>query len=163
MPVAMMKPDKKPMWVVVLDASYARLFTLNPGAAHPIGQAPELTEFETLAHPEGRMSREELGADGGGTTPNTGRGGWHTTSHDDDPKREELDRFAHEVAHRLNSARTANAFETLALVAAPTMLGLLRHELDEPTRRTVTFELGKHMLHASPRELREALPAHLFA
>lgn len=109
------------------------------------------------------MSREELGADGGGSTPNTGRGGWHTTSHDDDPKREENDRFAREVAQRLNSARTANAFASLALVAAPTMLGLLRHELDEATRRTVTFELGKHLPHASPRELREALPAHLFA
>ncbi len=68
-----------------------------------------------------------------------------------------MQRFAAELAERLEAGRVAGTFQRLILVAPPHFLGLLRESLDAPTRAMVHTSLDKDYSQETVPELANQL------
>jgi protein required for attachment to host cells len=107
--------DVTSTWVVVADASAARIFSFT-----------DKNGEWTL--------RETLKGDGSGHPDQTAHSGSKASEHkgalhghgEPDQKETQERRFAHTLAHVLERGHASNAFAKLALVAPPKLLGQLR-------------------------------------
>lgn len=144
----------KPLWLVVANHSQARIFSAESAT---LG---ELTEIEDLTHPLSRLHDREMTSDLPGKIKSVAAGG-HAFAAASDPKKHEVDNFAHRVAQRLESGFNANAFSRLAIIAEPTFLGLLRHCLSEPLKNSICFERDSNLANFSIEVIRSHLPARL--
>jgi protein required for attachment to host cells len=141
------------IWVVVADASRARIFSAEkPNSA--------LEEVQTLTHPASRLHEGDLVAERQGRERNPGGGG-HEGGHEQEAKEEEANRFAIEVNDVLEAARNANRFYKLYVVAAPSFLGLLRKQQSAPLKRLLAEEVSKNLSTLSPADIRKSLPEYL--
>lgn len=142
------------IWVVVADASRARIFTARtPGDG--------LVELETLTHPEGRLHEGDLVTDRSGRDRDAAGGGGHDMGHTDDAKDTEGARFAVEVCDALEKARVQGEIKKLHVVASPHFLGLLRKQQTAALKKLVEGELSKNLVTKNPEEIRKALPEFL--
>jgi Protein required for attachment to host cells len=121
------------VWIVAADSAGARIFT----AATPTGP---LEEVETFLRPEAPM----------GQVGGRARAG-------------EAARFAGELAARLEAARAEGRYESLYLLAAPEVLGPLRHRLSPQTAAVLQLEIDKDLTRRDAGEIRAALPERLFS
>lgn len=144
------------VWVVVANASTARLFRGSDDGR-------SVVEFETLAHPAGRLAGRELVSDAPGVAFRSSGNGWHTAGPDAELKQHELRSFATEIARRLDDARTHGDCRNVAVIAAPALLGELRARMNAPTGAMVSFTLDKNMVHAAASDLLAALPMRFLA
>jgi len=142
------------IYVVVADHCCARFFT----AAVP--EAP-LVELKSLANPQLHQHEGGLVTDHAGSFNSGTRRGGHTAGHDNTTRHHFSERFASEICKELAAARIGGRCTRIHVIAEPGFLGLLRHELDEPTRRLVASELSKDVVRSLPAEIRELLPARL--
>lgn len=65
--------------------------------------------------------------------------------------------FAKQLATMLDETRCAGSFDQLILIAEPKLLGSLREQLSEPTRRLVKVESSQEL----SRPTQESLRSHL--
>jgi len=133
----------RPTWVVVCDASRARLFAFDK-------RDEPWTVVEDLANPAGRarsrgLVEDKAGHLGPGSQPRT------------DPTRVEEERFAHRLGELLETGFDGHRYGSLVLVAPPRFLGLLRAALSAPVARRVTVSVDKDLTRSDPRELRDRL------
>jgi len=140
-------------WILVADSTRARIFTADTPSS-------PLEEIEDFSHNEGRLHDREITSDLPGKIKSAGAGG-HTFEQPTDPKKHEIDNFAHYIAKFLEKAHNANRFEQLIIVAGPSFLGLLRNNLPEHIKQLVRFELGKEISMLSAADIREHLPQYL--
>ncbi len=140
-------------WIVVSDAARARIFVTDP----------ELTgwaEHNVLVHPASRSGIGELVSDT--HAHSTGRGPRsgprQTDTHDN-----ESVRFARELAVHLRQQRTAGAYESLVIVAAPRFLGQLRPLLDKNVAAMVQTEIAKDYANLRGPEVHKRVSAALMA
>ena len=143
-------------WIVVCDASRARLFMKKDGAV-------EWVKFEEFEHPASRARAEDLVTDQQGrNSASSGRVGktGTTTAPQTDPMEVEEQRFAHSIGEILNQAHAQGAFDQLVIVAAPNFLGLLRGELVSRVQKAIYATIDKNLSNLSDREIEErvALP-----
>ncbi len=145
------------VWVVVANASTARLF-------HGTEDGRSVVEFETLAHPAGRVAgRELMTTDSPGPALRSSGAGGHGVGPETEIRQHELRSFATTIARRLDDARTHGACRSVAVIAAPALLGELRARLNAPTGAMVSYTLDKNMVHAGARDLLAALPVRFLA
>jgi len=144
----------QPTWILVAESSRARIFRADTPSA-------PLAEIQTLAHPEGREHEQDLTSDLPGHDSDKTGSGRHGFQDETEPKQQEAIDFAKRIAHALESARNNGDFKQLIIVAAPAFLGTLRNELNEQTKKLVTFELDKNLSQHSPEDIRQHLPEHL--
>ena len=139
------------MWVVVADASSARLFsTRAPGAP--------LQFLERLEHPAGRMHASELVSDRQGQSQSdTPAGIPHGFAAHTPPRDVEAARFAHQIAARLEVGGKDRSYQHLALVMAPRMLGQVRDALSPKTRAAVALTLEHRLVDVTVEELERRL------
>lgn len=137
------------IWVVAADASRARLFTTK-------NSRQPLQELESMVHPEGRARGRDIGRDEPGVVFESHGQGRHATQ--TERKNEEANVFARRICERLNKARVERRCEKLYMVAPPHFLGMLRDNLDRPTRELVADEVPKEVVTADPERIREVLP-----
>ena len=78
-----------------------------------------------------------------------------------DPKKQEGIRFAREICDFLNSAHAARRFERLYIMAAPSFLGELRHNLSKSVFQSVCEQIAKNVTRMDPATIREHLPERL--
>jgi protein required for attachment to host cells len=140
-------------WILVADTTRARIFTAEAPSA-------PLEELEDLSHTEGRLHDREITSDLPGKVKSFGGGG-HAFEQPTDPKKHEIDNFAHQIAQHLEKAYNTNRFEQLIIVAAPSFLGLLRSHLPEQIKKRVRFELDKELTLLSAADIRQHLPQYL--
>jgi len=141
------------IWVVVADASRARIFSAEkPNSA--------LEEVQTLTHPASRLHEGDLVAERQGRERNPGVGG-HEGGHEQEAKEEEANRFASEVNDALEAGRVANKFYKLYVIAAPSFLGLLRKLQSAPLKKLLAEEVSKNLTTQSPADIRKNLPDYL--
>ena len=119
----------KPIYVVVADNVHARIFTVKTLSS-------PLEEIETLTHLEGRLHDREMTSDFPGKIKGNGKMG-HAFEQRTDPKQNESDKFASQIANYLEDAHNTNKFNQLLLIADPSFLGLLRKNFSEPIRKLV--------------------------
>ncbi|MGZ5007893.1 MAG: host attachment protein [Methylobacter sp.] len=140
-------------WILVADNTRARIFTAETPSS-------PLEEIEDLSHTEGRLHDREITSDLPGRIKSAGTVG-HTYDQPTDPKKHEIDNFAHRIARYLEDAHNANRFEQLLIVAGPSFLGLLRKQLPENIKKLVCFELDKEITLLSAADIRQHLPQYL--
>lgn len=137
-------------WVLVADAGRARVLRLA-SARGPLEPA-----LETDLVGETRPGREVM-ADRPGRTFDSEGAGRHAKEPSTDPDRVARERFAREIATRLDAERRQGRFERLVIVAPPGMLGELRAALPEATAAVVKAEVGKDFTTLEPAALLERL------
>lgn len=134
-----MKPPRT--WILTANGTVARVFDYTPldGLAAVEGHewsappGPEYSDSQGMSHSRFGQSQHRMAA--------------HTG-----PDHEHLV-FAREIATELETAHRKGEFESLVLIAAPAMLGLLRDELDKDVRDTVRIELDKDLTRMPTAEL----------
>ncbi|MGB5453518.1 MAG: host attachment protein [Sedimenticolaceae bacterium] len=141
------------IWVLVADASRARVFT----ADKPAGP---LNEVEALSNPEARLHEGDIVSDRSGHVM-SGNGGGHNLGSKDQAKEEVANRFAAEVCKQLEKGRTGNAFAKLYVVASPAFLGLMRKHQSDALRELISDEIAKDLSRESPDRIRAQLPEYL--
>jgi len=152
-----MNHNKRKVWVVVADASRARLFL----AETPRGP---LVELEDAAHSAARLQDHELLSDRAGRSFDIQGHHRHAMEATTNPHDQEAQRFAHELAERLRVHHNAHDFDGLVLVAAPRFLGLLRGALDEQVAKQVLASLDLDLTRIpSPSEVQSHLPDPIYA
>lgn len=141
----------KGKWIVVADASRARIFQAEAVNG-------ELHELETLTHPEGRLHEQELTSDLPGRSFDSGGQGRHGMEAENSPKHQELIHFSKFVATHLNDARKSGELKSLYIVAPAEVLGLLRDHLDKNTKAMLVGDLTKNYSTLTSQELLKHLP-----
>lgn len=142
---------RKITWIVVADASRARLYRAQGREGwvllweqdHPASRShPSLHEYMDEA---GFSHTETLRHDG----PATG-----VAPHD-----HAAQRFAHQIADLVDDGRRHGLFDELILIAAPHFLGLVRAALTLDAARMVRAALPKDLSSMGDREVRGRLMA----
>ena len=137
-------------WVVVANASRADIYSRQK-------KHGPLEVVQCLTEDKARAKERDLVADEPGRSFDSVGQGQHTM----EPQHTEKDRlltgFARRIAHVLESARQAERFGRLVIVAAPAMLGELRHQLDDVTAQHVTAEFSKELTDRDPETLAKLL------
>ncbi len=144
----------KPIWLVIANRTQARIFSASSSVLD------EFNEIDDLTHLESRLHDRQLTCDLPGKIK-SGAAGGHAFEQPTDPKKHEVDSFAHFVADYLESAHNVHAFSRLAVIAEPVFLGLLRHCYSEPLKRLICFELDRNLTHCNAQEIRDHLPDYL--
>ena len=140
--------------VLVASAGQARFFTLDSPTA-------DLIELSSAINPEARMREEDLMDDRRGRYHDQGGAGRSAIDESTDPKDVTIQRFARELAHKLERERTQRRLERLYLVASPSFLGELRKHLSNHLKPLLAGEIAKDFTHLDSRELRKHLPERL--
>ncbi|MGE3849412.1 MAG: host attachment protein [Gammaproteobacteria bacterium] len=133
-------------WIVVAHRAGARIFLRR-------GHEAALELLERIEHPAGLRQDREHDSDRPGRTHDRCGAGRHALSSEESPRERSAADFARELAARLAAARTAQACDRVVLVAEPHLLGLLREALDEPTRRCVSGEITRDLVHVDDRDV----------
>lgn len=132
-------------WILVANASIARLF-----ANH--GPKKGLQLLKEFTHPESREKGADLVSDRAGHMQNVGNG--HGSRQPaSNPRQNELDRFALELAKELEKGRGSNSFDRLILVASSPFLGILKQRLGSQLHNLVSESIEKDYTWSTEREL----------
>ncbi|MBA2352425.1 MAG: host attachment protein [Burkholderiales bacterium] len=132
-------------WILVANSSHAKIFCNS-------GMKKGLQLVAELDHPESREKRMDLASDrpGHNKASGNGRGAFVQAT---DPKQNEADHFALEVAKNLEHGRTINEYERLILVASNPFMGLLKNRLDSHVLDKVSETIEKDYTKSSDKEL----------
>ncbi len=137
------------IWVLVADASRARLFEAENRKA-------PLQEKQDWMHPASRLHEGDLVSDDNGRRE--GPGGRHGVASEPVHKQAEEDRFAQELAQVLEDARKNDAFVRLYLIAPPKFLGSLRKHASKELQEKIADEIAKDLSTHSVDDIRRQLP-----
>ena len=138
-------------WLIVADLDKTRIFQFS--FHHPKLQS--VTASRNTSHEMDDSLRSK-----GSTLTGTGEGlRSFTTEHS--LKRRHHDRYVHEVAEIINSAKKEGAFQRLFIAAGPQMMGLLRSQLHKETLQLVEREFLKDYARFSQEDLFEAIKPEL--
>lgn len=132
-------------WILVANASRARLFE-NTG----INKGLKLvSEFE---HPASRMKGSDLVSDRPGHMPRSGnsQGSRQPTI---EPKQNEAEHFAKEIANTLEMGRGQNGYERLIVAAAAPFLGVLKSHLSDGVISRMSETINKDYTQVPEHEL----------
>jgi len=129
-----MKPD----WILVANASEARLLQHEPGCP--------LTVLLAYHHPSSRLHSSELGDDERGRQRSDRSPGAKAFEGHLEPQRKEHLRFARELAGALEQGAADGRCHRIHVFAASPFLGELRQEFGAATRRVLA---GSHDLDLS--------------
>ena len=133
-----LKPRKGYTWVVVADAAradfYNRVTRRSP---------PEL--MGGFAEPRARGKEQDFAADAPGRSFDSSGRNRHAMEPDHTVKQHLRETFAQQIAAALEEGRQAGHYTQLIIVAAPAMLGELRHQLSDPTGKLVVAEYSKDL------------------
>ncbi len=134
-------------WVVVADASGARIFSY-PLKTKDWKLVRELAGTGADAPDEGKAM---------GTRAEEHQGALKGHAAGSTPKEKKERDFAHEVVEVLEHGMSSNLFGHLALVAAPKLLGELREHLGRGLAQKVVVEINKDYTHLTQKEIKEQL------
>lgn len=117
----------KPNWILIANATEARLLEQEPG--NP------LVVLQAFHHPAGRMHSSTLGdAKAGSEHSGHGFASAALQPRVDAQTKEHL-HFAHELAQKLEQGATQGSYAALSIHASSPFLGELKQALGEQTRR----------------------------
>jgi protein required for attachment to host cells len=136
-------------WILVANASTARIFE-NTG----INKGLQLINQHD--HPESRMKGSDLVSDRPGHMQSVGNG--HGARQPaTDPKQNEAEHFAIELAKTLDQARGNGKYERLIVVASNPFLGTLKPRLSGQIQAMISETIEKDYTRATEKELADHL------
>lgn len=136
----------KSQWIVVANASLARFFKRD---------APDepLVPLLNLQHPQSRAKGSNLARERPGREAVDGSAGANHFEPRTDPRRKEHQRFAHEVAARLDDALASSQFNSLCLFASAPFLGELKAELSDAVLHRMQLSIDSDFTSLGLQEL----------
>jgi protein required for attachment to host cells len=140
-------------WVVVADASRAKIYSRQQ-------RRGQMELVQSLAEPAARAKQGDFDADAPGRSFDSQGDGRHAMEPDHTAKEHLRETFAHEIAAVLESARNNHRIEQLVVVAAPAMLGALRTQFSDATRKLVVTEISKDVTNEEPAVIAALIDAH---
>lgn len=140
--------------VLVADASKARYFRVDS----PIG---ELIEEGTDVNPAARLHTRDMTSDSPGEQRSHAGDGRTYMGDSNEPKDVEMQRFARDIADKLEKERSTGSMERLYVVAPPRFLGELRNYMKPPLKAIVAEEINKDLADLDTEKLRQQLPERL--
>lgn len=140
---------KKDSWLLVANSSLARIFKFE--------KRNELKELKVFEHPESRLHNRDLVSDRPGRDFESMGTVRHALEPKTSPKQVEFIQFAKQLADYLEQACKQGEFETLYIVASPSLLGLLRQSFHPNTIKTIKGEENKDITQIKTSEI----PSHL--
>ncbi len=141
---------KKESWLLTANSSFARIFK--------IGSRHQLTELKTLEHPESRLHNIDLVSDKPGRDFESGGTRRHALEPKNMPKKLEFVEFAKMIADELQQGHQQNTYDSLYIAASPSLLGLLRKELNANVTKLIKGEVDKDLAHMKTEEILQHLP-----
>lgn len=138
--------DPRPHWLLVANASRARLFERDPDNG-------ALRELDGFVHPQSRLKGSDLRHDRAGAGA---KGASHASFEPptSPAEREEL-HFAAELASRLDAAARGHLMPGWALIASSPFLGRLRAALSATAAARLTQHVERDLTTLAGRELEE--------
>lgn len=136
-------------WVVVANSCEAKLFTIS--------KFPHIELLDKLEHPESKLHDQDLISNKPGRnfqSTNTTR---HAYSPETDPKRQEIELFAKQLADYITSNHQKNAFQRLYLIASPAVLGMLRSHFSKQVQESIVKEISKDLINHTDQEIEKHL------
>lgn len=133
-------------WVVVASAERADIYSRQK-------RYSQLEPVQRFDEPRARLKEQDLVSDTPGRAFDSGGQGRHAMEPDHSGKDHLRESFVQRIVENLESARGANRFQQLIIVAAPAMLGALRAQLSGATQQRVVAEVDKHMTGREPAEI----------
>lgn len=140
-------------WIMVANSNDCKIFKYDRNI-HKISFVAE------ISHPENRLREQDLVADSYGVYQNIGmrRGSYEPeTTH----TQLAMDKFAREMANRLNYARMKHLYDDLILLMPSTMGGMLFKHLNKQVLGMVRKVIQKNLINLSEHELKDYLADHL--
>lgn len=154
----------KNTWLVIANAVKAYIYKLE----HQENAVKDLPVFlrehheaplvKTFTHPEGRMHTQDLVSDKDGhySTPGTSQGAYseHTPEH-----QIQLVKFAEEIGHFLEHARTQHEYEHLIICAEPHFYGVLKKALPHHVEPLIAHHILKDYVPLQASGLKKVIEA----
>ena len=137
-------------WVVVADASAARIFSFTDKNGE--WSLHETIQGDGSGHPDQTATSRSKASEHKGALHGHG---------EQNPKETQERRFAHTLALVLERGHASNAFAKLALVAPPKLLGELRENLSRGLQPNSVAELPRDYTHCGVEELMRLLRSEL--
>ena len=143
------------IWVLAADNSRARIFeTTRRNILEK--------EIETMVHPAGRQSVQEMTTDRPGRSPHPSGGEKRVAyAPSVDPKKYETQQFARHLSQILNRASRDNIFVKLYIIAPPSFLGMIRSGLDSHVKEKVKSDIDTNLTQLKMEEIRAHLPEYM--
>lgn len=123
-----------PQFVLLANASIARLFKRD-SASDP------LIALQTLEHPQSRLKGSQLADDRPGHEATDSSRGGNRYEPRSDVRRKEHQRFARQLAGRLQAGLAAGEYGSLWILASDPFLGELKAALDDAVAQRVQVAL----------------------
>ena len=140
----------KRQWILLANASHARLLSRD-SVAEP------LIPVETMEHPESRLKASQLSDDRPGREATDNSSGGNRYEPRCDVRRKEHQRFAREIAHRLDAGLADGAFSVLWLFASSPFLGELKSQLSDAVNKRVQHALDSDLTALGLSEIEQRL------
>jgi protein required for attachment to host cells len=140
----------KTQWIIVANASLARLFKRD-------SPSDPLIALPTMEHRESRLKGSELTNDRAGHEATDHSSGGNRFEPRTDPHRKEHQRFAHEIAERLDTGLAEDAFKSLWICASDPFLGELKAALSDAVRHRLQHTVGSDFTSLGVDELERRL------
>ena len=137
-------------WIVVADMVSAKIFATDPTKAKC-----QLLPIQELVHLESLERNQDLNSDRAGRYQTDFSNGGSYSEHDSQAN--EQDKFAQTITSFLEHGRTTNQCQSILLIAAPHMVGLLEKHMTKHLKSMNQSTIQKNMIHMSQQELEEAL------
>lgn len=138
-------------WVLVANGSEARIYTTEKSIK-------TLTLINEFDHPQSRQKGTELTSDRSGQfngeTIGTAHGAFYEAT---DPKSYEMERFAMELADKLNDGRNRHQYKNLIIVSSPRFHGLLNKQINPQVSKMVGRHVEKDFTSFTAKELLKKL------
>lgn len=143
----------KTTWLLVANASEARLFTLTG--------KNDLKLIKEFTHPQSRLKDTEITSDRSGYFEKMSAGFGGNFMEPTDPKKYEADTFARELANELESGRVSHYYEALILIASPQFYGMLNKHLSNNVGNLVSTHIAKDYTKDRDRQLVSRIESYL--
>ena len=140
----------RPHFIVVADASRARIFAQDRHAA-----TPQLVD--ELDNPDGRRPTRDLVSDRPGWRGNHPTNWAQTKSQRTDPQEVEEVRFSRELSQYMEDVIDEGRCSTMSLILAPSLMGHVRKLLSKRVEERVVHEESMDLKNLPTRELEERL------
>ena len=142
-------------WIVTANKHDCRIYDYHH-------KNPEtLNLIKEIEHPENKLKAIDLVTDKPGRykTNHSNRGTYTPSA---DPGLVNIDNFAREIAHELDSARNRHDFDELIVIMSPDMEGHLNHHLNKQVSSLIKHNIQKNLMHLNQRELLAYLHKNLY-
>ncbi len=138
------------LWILVANASRARLFATDE-------RAERWDLREEFQHLDSRVQSRDLMEQ----FDNPNAGSLHKPQPENEPDARqhlEHDRFARQLAERLERGVNDHAFERLVIAAPPAFLGRMRKQISPRVYQRLMLDLNADYVNVPERELPERIP-----